>query len=81
MNISPFVYSHFFVVAKECDEICHIGINEFFEFAALLKCLNVMGDKSCRRYSLSREDNLLLKSDNYAMKILILFSVIEFQSV
>ena len=38
-----------------------------------------MEENSCMRYSLSIEDNLPLKSDNSAMKIFNLFSVLEYQ--
>ena len=38
-----------------------------------------MEEKYCRRFSLSREDNFLLKYDNSAMKIFKLLSVIEYQ--
>ena len=38
-----------------------------------------MEDQSCRGYSFSREVNLLLKSENYALKIFNLFSIFEWQ--
>ena len=43
------------------------------------KLLCVLEEKYCRRYSFYREDNLLLKPENSAMKIFKLLSVIEFQ--
>ena len=50
MNIYLFVDSLFFVVVKECDEIYHLRINEFFDFIAIWQCLNLLEDKSCRIY-------------------------------
>ena len=79
MNISLCVESLFTVIVKECDDIYNLGCNEWFEFVAIWQWLHVLEDKSYRRYSLSREDNFLLKSDNSAMKIFYLFSVIECQ--
>ena len=35
MNVSSCVYSQFSVVVKECDETCHPGSNEYFEFVTL----------------------------------------------
>ena len=63
----------------EFDDICHLGRNELFGFIALWQCLHVLEYKSCRRYSLSIEDNFLLQSDDSAIKIFKLFSVLEFQ--
>ena len=40
-----------------------------------------MEDKSCIRDSFSREDNFLLKYENYDLKIFKLFFVIECQGV
>ena len=79
MNIYPYVDSRFYVVVKEFDEICHQGRNEFFDFVAIWKYLHVPEDKSCMRYSFSREDNFLLKSEYSAMKIFKLFYTIERQ--
>ena len=79
MNVSSFLDRRFYVVVKECDDICNLGCNDCFEFVALLLCLNVLEEKYFRRYSFSREDTFLLKSENYAMKIFKLFSVLEIQ--
>ena len=38
-----------------------------------------MEEKSCRRYIFSREDNFLFNSDNSAMKIFKLLSILEYQ--
>ena len=79
MDTPPCVDIQFYVVVRDHDEIFHIGRNECLEIIAILKFICVTEEKYCRRYSLSREDNLSLKSDNYAMKIFNLFSVLEFQ--
>ena len=79
MYTYPYIYSRFSVVVKECDEIRHLWRNKCFEFISIWKSLNVMEDKSCRRYILSKKDNSLFKSDNYDMKIFDLFSVLELQ--
>ena len=49
MNITPCVDIIFSVVFKDCDEICRLGRNEYFEFVAILKCLNLLEEKYCRR--------------------------------
>ena len=77
MNVSSCVDSIFSVVVKERDDICHIGRNECFDFVAIWQCLNVLEDKSCRKYSFSREDNLLSKSNDYSMNIFNLLYIIE----
>ena len=69
INISPCVDSQFSVVVKECDDSFHLGRNEWFDFIALWQRLHLLEDKFCSGYSLSREDKLLLKYDNSAMKI------------
>ena len=81
MNIYPFVDSQFYAVVKECDEICHLGRNVWFDFFALWKFLHKLEEKSFRRYSFYREDNFLLKSDNSAMKLSKLLSFIEQQDM
>ena len=68
MDVSSCVDSIFSVLVKECDEIFHLGRDECFEFVALLICLRLLEEKSCRRYSFSREDYFMSKSDNSAMK-------------
>ena len=80
MYIPPCVYSQFSVVVREHDEIFHISLNECLEIIAILQCLFVIEEKSCRRCSLSRDDNLPLKFEKSAMKISKLLSVLEFHS-
>ena len=77
MNIPPFIDSQLSFFLKECDEICHLGRNEWFEFVALWKCLHVLEENYCRIYIFYWEDNLLLKSEDSSMIIFKLFSVIE----
>ena len=77
MNIYPYVNRQFLVAVKECDDMCHLGRNECFVFINLWQWINVLEYKSCRRYTFSREYNFLLKSENYAMKIFKIFSVLE----
>ena len=69
--------SIFFVVVKEGDEICHLWRNKISEFLTLFQCLHVLEKKSGREDNLSREHNLLLESENPAMKVFKLLSVIE----
>ena len=35
MDIPPYGDIQFYVVVKECGDICYLGRNEFFEFIAL----------------------------------------------
>ena len=70
MNISSCIYSIFSVVIKECDDICYLGHNEISDFI-------VLEEKSGRRDNLSREHNFLLESENSAMKVFKLLSVLE----
>ena len=42
------IYSRCSAVVKKFDEICHLGINEFFDFITLSQCLHVLEYKSCR---------------------------------
>ena len=79
INVYPCVHSQISVVVKKCDDIYHFFSNECLDFIAILQCLLVLEEKYCRRYSFSREVYFLLKSDNYAMKIFNLLSVLEFQ--
>ena len=62
MNLTPCADSRFSVVVRECDEICHIELNECLEFIDISQCLNVLEEKSCRRDSFSREVNFLLNT-------------------
>ena len=49
------------------------------EFLTLYQLIHVLEEKSDRGDDLSREHNLFLESDNPAMKIFKLFSIIEGQ--
>ena len=77
MNISPSVDRGFSVVIKECYEICPLDRNLCLEFIAIWKCLDVLEEKSCRRYIFSREDKFMLKYDNSDMKIFKFLSVLK----
>ena len=79
MNVPSWVYRQLSIVAWEFDDINNLGHNYLIGFIALLKCPHIMEDKSCRGYSFSREVNLLLKYDNYALKLFNLFSILELQ--
>ena len=79
MNVSSCIDIIFYVIVKEVDEIYHIGRNERSEFITILQCLHVLEYKSGRRENFSRYHNFLLESENYAMKIFNLFSVIDVQ--
>ena len=79
MNVSCRIDSRFSVVVKEGDEIYHIWRNESSEFITLCQFLHLLEDKSGRGENFYKEHNLLLKSENPAMKIFKLFSVLEGQ--
>ena len=57
----------------------HIWRNKSSEFLTICQCLHVLEEKSGRRENFSREHNFLLESENPAMKIFKLFSIIEGQ--
>ena len=80
MNVSSYIYSRFSVVVREYDEICHLWRNKRSDFLPICQCLHVLEEKSVRGDNLSRENNFLLESEDPAMKIFKLFSVIEGQS-
>ena len=69
MDVPPCVDRRFSVVVKEHDDIFHIGRNKCLEIITVWKCLCIIEDKSCRRYSLSGEYHLPLKFEKSAMKI------------
>ena len=69
MNVSSCIDRRFSVVVKECDEIYQIGRNEISTFIPSLQCLHVLEYKSGWRDSLYRENNLLLDSEDFAMKV------------
>ena len=75
--MSPPVYSIFTVVVKEGDEICHLWSNKSSEFITICQWLHVMEEKSGRGDNFYRENNFLLKSENLAMKIFKLLSILE----
>ena len=79
MNVSSCIDIRLSVVVKECDDICHLGRNESSEFITLCKCFHVLEYKYGRRENLSLEHNLLLESENPAMKVFKLFSILEHQ--
>ena len=79
MNVSSCIYSRFSVFVKEGDEIFHLWCNKISEFITLFQCLHVLEKKSGRGDSFSREHNFLLESENPAMKIFKLLSILEGQ--
>ena len=79
MNVSSIIDSRFAVLVNEGDEICHLWRNKCFKFLNICQCLHVLEKKSGRGDNLSREHNLLLESENPAMKIFKLFSIPESQ--
>ena len=79
MNISSRIDSRFSVVVKEGDEICYLWRNKSSEFLTLCQCLHELEEKSGRVDNFSREHNFLLDSENPAMKIFKLFSILEGQ--
>ena len=79
MIVSSHIDIIFFIFVKEGDEICNIWHNKISEFLTLCQCLYVAEEKSGREDNLSREHNFLLESENPAMKIFKLFSIIEGQ--
>ena len=79
MNFSSCIDSRFSVVVKEGDDICYLGGNENYEFNNLLQCLHVRKEKSGSGENFSIENNFLLESENTALRIFKLFSVLEDQ--
>ena len=79
MNVSSCIDIRFSVVVNECDEICHLGRNESSEFITLCQLIHALEDTYGRGDNFFRDHNSLLESDNPAMKIFKLFSVIEGQ--
>ena len=53
MDNPPCVDIQSSVVVKEHDDIFRIGRNECLELIAICKCLCVIEENSCRRYSFS----------------------------
>ena len=53
-----------------------LGAINYFILSLFEKYLHVLEEKSYRRDILSREDNFLLKSENYSMKIFNLLYVL-----
>ena len=78
-NVSSCIDIRFYVVVKEFDEIFHLGCSESSYFINILKCFNLLEDKSGRGENLSRDNNFLLECENPAMKIFKLLSVLEVQ--
>ena len=79
MNVSSCIDSRFPVVVKECDEIYHLWRNKSSEFIIICQCLHVLKEKSGRGDNFSRDHNFLLESENPAIKIFKLLSIIECQ--
>ena len=79
MNVSSIIDSRFAVLVNEGDEICNLWRNKCFEFLTLCQFLHVLEKKSGKGDNLSRENNILLESENTAMKIFKLFSIPEGQ--
>ena len=69
MIVLPCIYSQFYFFVNGCDDICHRERNECLEFITILQCLHVLECNYLSGKSFSREVNLLLKYENYAMKI------------
>ena len=57
MNVSYCVYLIFSIVVKKCENIYHLERNECFEFITIWQRLHILEYKSCRRDSLSSENN------------------------
>ena len=79
MNVSSRIYRKFSVFVKEGDETCHLWRNKRSDFLTLFQCLNVLEKKSDRGENFSREHNFFLESENPAMKVFKLFSILEGQ--
>ena len=79
MNVSSIIDSIFAVLVKEGDDLCRLWRNKCYEFLTIFQCLDVLEKKSGRGYNLSRYHNFLLESENPAMKIFKLLSIIEGQ--
>lgn len=75
--ITPCLDSCFTIIAKEFDEVYHMECNECLEFITIWKGLHISEEKSFRREILPREIYLFIKSENYAVKIIKFFSLIE----
>ena len=79
MNVSSLIDSIFAVLFKEGDDLCRLWRNKCSEFLTIFQCLDVLEKKYGRGDNFSREHNFLLDSENPAMKIFTLFSIIEDQ--
>ena len=79
MNVSSLIDMRFAILIKEGDEIYHLWRNKLVECITLCQCLHVLEKNSGRGDNLSREHNFLLESDNPAMEIFKLFSILEGQ--
>ena len=80
MKVYSCIYIGFYVVVKEGDEICHLWHNKSSEFLTLCQYLSVLEENSGRGDNFSGEHNFLLESENPAMEIFKLFSILEGQS-
>ena len=79
MNLSSCIDSIFAVVVKEGDEIGYLWRNKISDSITLCQCLHVLEEKSGRGDNFSRVHNLFLESENPAIKIFKLFSILEGQ--
>ena len=52
MDIYLCVDIKFYFVVKECDDIYHLGRNEYLEFIAIKQFIHVLEEKFCMRDSL-----------------------------
>ena len=79
MNVSSCIDRRFSVVIKNGDEICHLRRNKSSEFLTLCQCLHVQEEKYGMGNNFCRKQNFMFESENPAMKVFKLFSIIEGQ--
>ena len=79
MNVYSLIDIIFAIVVKAGDEICHIWRNKRSKFLTRCQCLHLLEEKSIREYNFSIEHHFLLESENPAMIIFKLFSILEGQ--
>ena len=77
MNVSSLIVRRFAVLVNKGNEICHLWRNKCFDFLTICQFLHVLEEKSGRVDNLSRGNNFFLESENPAMKIFKLFSILE----
>ena len=79
MNVYSCIEIRFSVLIKEGDEICHLWRNKISKLFTICQFFHLLEEKSGRGDNFSRENNFLLESENPAVKIFELFSIIEGQ--